>query len=303
MVGVALFAAPLDAHAQSEAAQGEVERSEEAQAEAAQAEAPTPPLHISTITDDPEHAATQHEAREDTAKVRSNGDPQVPAEQPKPRKNLLVPANTEHTPNASPPDYEAQAQEAENDRRWGHAHCSHCVRRVSLVLGGNAGFGLPAKASALESNTKQVVSGLSFAPPGLFLSVAIPLNRRWDLMPRFAAQLVWGGDKLTLAQSVEVRARVFPGAPKRRWEEFFVLGVGYGELHHLVHETTLAEDDTTATRELESAPAGPFRILSGMGARWNGSHRIAVEVEVTPYILLPNWSVHVELAAGLAIKL
>lgn len=179
-------------------------------------------------------------------------------------------------------------------------------RRTGLVVGFNGGVGLPSSELSLESDTQQVVSGLAPASMAFHAGVTIPVGQRWELLPRFGGQLVRQGGGISVVPNAELRARIFPGMPGRKWEEYFVFGVGYGDMVHLVRlrgEGVDGQGVPTAYRDMQRVGAGPMRAMSGMGASWRGSKRVGVNVEGDIYVLAPAWSLHFDLGVSLAIFL
>lgn len=252
-----------------------------------------------------EHARNQLRPSEAGAQLGSVSG-QKGAAAGKPRIDQLTRIDSE-SPSAQTPgllhgaEMESRYEQASEPRAG--IHCGNCVRRVSLIVGGRAGTGLPTKHSSLDSDTQRLVTGMAVSSPAAFLSVSVPLSQHWELVPTFGAQVLWIGEKVELAPSVELRARVFPGQMNRRWEEFFIVGVGYGELYHLVQAEEISGTTPVRLRDLQRAAAGPFRVIGAMGGRWNSYGRVAVDIEIAPYLLLPNWSFHLELSLGIAIKL
>lgn len=179
-------------------------------------------------------------------------------------------------------------------------------RRMGVVVGFNGGVGLPSSDLSLDSDTQQVVSGLAPASMAFHAGVTIPVGHRWELLPRFGGQFVRQGGGISIVPNAEIRARVFPGLPGRKWEEYFVFGVGYGDMVHLVRlrgEGVDGHGTPTAYRDMQRVGAGPMRALSGMGASWRGTKRVGVNLEGDIYVLAPAWSVHFDLGVSLSIFL
>lgn len=178
-------------------------------------------------------------------------------------------------------------------------------RRFSALVGLSGGVGIPSSKLELESDTQELVTGLSPASLAFHVGVTLPVGRRWELMPRFGGQFVRQQGAMAMEPNIELRARVFPGRPGRKWEEYFVIGAGYG---HLVHLVRLRDDSggpgqPTPYRDMQRVAAGPIRTVGGMGAAWRGSKRVGVNIEGDIYVLAPAWSIHFDLGVSLSICL
>lgn len=183
--------------------------------------------------------------------------------------------------------------------------CRGCYRSFAFLGGVSSGVGYPTVHSTLASDQQRMVTGLAPSLPSLWFAATVPVRKHWELMVAFQTQLLWGGHRaFELSPSIEFRARAFPGFSGRRWQEFFVIGAGYGYFHQLVHAKDIPSDENIVPiSSLQVASSGPVRILGGMGARWSSSRRLIVEIEVAPYLLVPDLSFHVDFSLGVGVKL
>lgn len=227
--------------------------------------------------------------------------PDAPREQLRAYKSEQAPTSTpKEFDSAVQPDPDAASSDADGGARLAERRRQ---RAFALLVGASAGVGLPTKSAELRSDTQRVVAGFSGGPPSVWVAGTVPLSATWELMVRFGGQFAWAPHSLTFTPSAELRARAFPGVPSGPWEAFFTMGVGYGMHHHMVQADETVGEEPVRVRALQRADSGPFRIVGGMGARWNSRGRVMVEIDVLPYVFVPKWSFHLEFALSVGVKL
>lgn len=177
--------------------------------------------------------------------------------------------------------------------------------RASFGATGAIGFGIPADNPVLYSRDTQMVSGFAIAPPTWSLQVGIRLGERWELIPTLTLQSIFVSSGVYAEWGGELRARTYFGTDEGRWNGFFQFGAGFGRVVHLVrlNDSVVQNGELVAVKDLDRSEAGPFRVLAGVGGRYNVSKLFAVDVFGTAYGLFPETSFNLDIGVGLIFRI